>query len=187
MLPPQRNLHISEADKDSILQSGVLVLIFPSDGELYTCLIKRPGHMKIHAGQIGFPGGKLEKQDTTPQDTAIRETFEEIGIETDASMILGKLTPLYVSVSNFLIHPYLAWADAVPEFRINHNEVERILIFPVLSHLRHPRHEFRKMLTSTGYLRVPGINHDGEFIWGATAMILTEFVDVLSRAAIIQE
>ncbi|HAX94483.1 MAG TPA: hypothetical protein DCY25_11175 [Bacteroidales bacterium] len=181
MLPPERDLQIPNSNQVKILESGVLLMVIPSDNELYTCLIKRPGHMKIHAGQIGFPGGRQEPQDLSAQETAIRETYEEIGIDPGSIQVIGPLSPLYISVSNYRIHPFVAWTAPRPSFTLNPDEVEKLMFFPLLGHLKEQNREFRTLDTFSGKLSVPGIAFEDEFIWGATAMILCEFLDILSR------
>lgn len=187
MLPPERGLHVPPGKTDTVLPSGVLLLVFPEGQELYTCLIKRPTTMKIHAGQIGFPGGRQESTDDGPQSAALRETTEEIGLPSENIRILGKLTPLYVSVSNFMIYPFVGWISSRPHFPLNHREVDRLLFFPLLQHVRNPFTEIQEMNTSSGKLHVPGIPFQDEFIWGATAMILAEFLDILSAGDSIRE
>jgi 8-oxo-dGTP pyrophosphatase MutT (NUDIX family) len=182
ILPPGRDLNIPASHNSQIKNSGVLILVYPEEDDLFTCLIKRPMHMKIHAGQIGFPGGKQERKDKTPCDTAIRETVEEIGVDKTRIRILGSLSPLYVSVSNFLIYPYVAWTDARPSMSINRHEVEEYYFFPLWAYLREPKIVYSEIQTISGTLKAPGIPFGGEFIWGATAMILQEFLDILSKA-----
>ncbi|MBW6481037.1 MAG: CoA pyrophosphatase [Bacteroidales bacterium] len=99
MLPPERELQMPSENQQA-LHSGVMLLLFPDKNDLYTCLIKRSALMKIHAGQIGLPGGRHEKMDASPRETALRETTEEIGLPAEKVTVLGSLTPLYVSVSN---------------------------------------------------------------------------------------
>lgn len=181
MLPPERDLKIPPSNHVNILESGVLLMVIPTDTELYTCLIKRPGHMKIHAGQIGFPGGRQEPHDISPKETAIREAHEEIGIDPQSIQVIGALTPLYVSVSNYRIHPYVAFTTPRPSFNLNPDEVEKLLFFPLLDHLHEQNREYRTLETFSGKLNVPGISFENEFIWGATAMILCEFLDILAR------
>lgn len=187
MLPPERDLNIPSAHLENVKTSGVLLLLFPEGKELYACLIKRSATMKLHAGQIGFPGGKQDLQDNSPCETAIRETYEEIGLAQDNISILGELSPLYVSVSNYLIYPFVAWTDVKPQFHLNSHEVEKILLFPVLQHLKEPGIKNSELETFSGNLVVPGIPFSGEFIWGATAMILMEFLDILSTSQFIPE
>ena len=88
--------------------------------------------MKYHAGQIGFPGGKMEKDDPDLSFTAMRETSEEIGIRLEEIQVLGSLSPLFISVSGFLIYPFVAWSPKKPDFTVNYHEVERIIYFPLL-------------------------------------------------------
>lgn len=187
MLPPERDLIIPDKNSENVQTSGVLLLLFPKDNELYTCLIKRSAKMKIHAGQIGFPGGRLETVDKTPMETALRETTEEIGLPASRIEIIGKLSPLYVSVSNFLIHPFVGWTNKEPTFPINRHEVEKLLFFPLLSFLQKPWVEQVDLPTFSGHAVVPCIPFQNEFVWGATAMILFELVDLLKSGLLNQE
>jgi len=132
--------------------------------------------MKFHAGQIAMPGGQIEKGETQLQ-TALRETEEEIGITSDKIEILGSLSELYVSVSGFLIHPFVGWLKAKPKFTINKNEVEKTILFPVSKYKN--TFDQIELNTVTGKLKVPCIKFENEILWGATAMILAEFYDVL--------
>lgn len=186
MLPPGRDLKVSPGNIQSIMPSGVLLPIFPENGELFACMIKRSATMKIHAGQVGFPGGKQDQNDTNAKDTALRETSEEIGLTHCEIEILGELTPLYVSVSNFMIYPFVAWIDKRPMLSLNRHEVEKMLFFPLISYLRHPEVKYKSLHTVSGKFKVPGISFEGEFIWGATAMILMEFLDILKKRKFIQ-
>jgi len=179
MLPAGRTLHPGNDTFPAVKQSGVLVLIFPSGKELYTCMIRRPAHMKEHAGQIGFPGGKMEPRDAGTRETALREAHEEIGTDQSGITVLGALTPLYVAVSRFQISPWVAWSDGVPQFTLNGQEAEKLLMFPLLSFACNPRTGMINLETVTGPVTVPAISFDGETIWGATAMILTELTDLI--------
>jgi len=153
-----------------------MLLLFPEGAEIYVCLIKRPATMKHHAGQVAFPGGQID-QEEEPLETALRETWEEIGIAADQIDVLGTLSELFVDVSGFLIKPFVGWTDERPEFILNPFEVEKILLFPLLS-IRDALAE-TELETVSGRLKVPCFPFEGEVIWGATAMILSEFYDVL--------
>ena len=176
MLPLNRELSVKPDELLRIKHSSVLLLLFAENNELNACLIKRPSHMKHHASQIGLPGGRIEKGETV-LETAFRETWEEIGISREKIEILGSLSELYVQVSQFHIHPFVGWIDKKPEFVINKNEVEKTISFP----LRLITNSFEEieLETFTGTLKVPCIRFEDEIIWGATAMILSEFYDVL--------
>lgn len=133
--------------------------------------------MKHHAGQIALPGGRVEKGESA-KDTALRETYEEIGIESDKIEILGELSEFYVEVSHFIIQPVVGWLNQKPLFKANSSEVEKIIILP-LSNFKPPFCKV-KLNTVTGFMEVPCVKFENEIIWGATAMILAEFVDVLN-------
>jgi 8-oxo-dGTP pyrophosphatase MutT (NUDIX family) len=176
MLPLNRELSVKPDELLRIKHSSVLFLLYIDNQELNVCLIKRPSHMKHHAGQIALPGGRIEKGETA-LETALRETWEEIGITPGQIEIIGSLSELYVQVSQFHIHPFVGWIDKKPEFVINKNEVEKTISFP----LRLITNSFEEveLETFTGKLKVPCIRFEDEIIWGATAMILSEFYDVL--------
>ena len=178
MLPPNRVLKVASEEKSNLKQSSVLLLLFIENDDLKVCLIKRPQHMKHHAGQIALPGGKIEKGETAIE-TSLRETYEEIGIHPYQIKILGLLSDFYVEVSRFQIYPIVGWLDKKPEFRISRNEVEKTILFPIGKF--QPPFCKVKLQTHSGKLKVPCIKFDGEIIWGATAMILSEFADVLKN------
>jgi len=176
MLPLNRELSAQPDELLRIKHSSVLLLLYIENQELNACLIKRPSHMKHHAGQIALPGGRIEKGETA-LETALRETWEEIGITSDQIEILGSLSEIYVQVSRFQIHPFVGWIEKIPQFVINKNEVEKMIYFP----LKNMKNSFAEveLETITGKLKVPCFQFEDETIWGATAMILLEFADVL--------
>jgi hypothetical protein len=111
----------------------------------------------------------------------MRETQEEIGITSDQIEILGSLSEIYVQVSGFQIHPFVGWINEKPAFNINKNEVEKTISFPL--RLLKNIIEETEIETFTGILKVPCIKFENEIIWGATAMILSEFYDTLQQFA----
>ena len=133
--------------------------------------------MKNHAGQIALPGGRIETGETAIE-TALRETNEESGIYPRDIEILGSLTEFYVEVSNFQIQPIVGWIKSKPEFKINKDEVEKTILFPVKNFA--PPYDEIELETKTGRLNVPCVKFEGEIIWGATAMILSEFFDIVN-------
>ncbi|WP_167619958.1 NUDIX hydrolase [Maribellus sediminis] len=181
LLPPNRVL--KAAADDRVKNSSVLLLLFEEDSELKVLLIKRAVHMKHHAGQIALPGGRVEANETAIE-TALRETYEEIGVGEDKIEILGKLSGFYVEVSRFQIWPVVGWLESKPVFRINPDEVEKIIFFPIEKFK--PPYDEIKIDTLTGTLDVPCVKFAKEIIWGATAMILSEFYDVLQKAGEVQ-
>ena len=96
-------------------QAGVLILVYPVEGDLWTVLTQRTERMEHHRGQISFPGGRNEAGETLEQ-TALREANEELGIPTSDVKIMGRLTPLYIPPSGFCITPTVAYLPRRPEF-----------------------------------------------------------------------
>ena len=142
-------------------------------------LTKRKHNLKKHAGQISFPGGKQEKNESLIQ-TALRETQEEIGLIPDKIQLLGSLSPIYINVSNFCVYPFVGTLQDTPAaLKPQDTEVERILKVP-LHILADPTREKRKNWTIDGHeMTVPYYDYDGETIWGATAMMLAELMHVV--------
>ena len=178
MLPPERVLKPAPEDRTRVKQSSVLLLLFTDNEGLKVCLIKRPTYMKHHAGQIALPGGRIEANENA-EETALRETHEEIGITADKIRILGKLSSFYVEVSRFQITPFVGWMDTKPEFILCPEEVEKAILFPIEAF--NPPHTTIELKTLTGILKVPCVKYDDEIIWGATAMILSEFYDLVNE------
>ena len=178
MLPPGRVLNPAPEDQSKVKPSSVLLLLFRDVDDLKICLIKRPVYMKHHAGQIALPGGRIEANESA-RETALRETYEEIGIPQDKIRLLGTLSPFYVEVSRFQITPFVGWMDTRPEFTLCPDEVEKTILFPIEAFK--PPHASIELKTLTGLMKVPCVKYDGEIIWGATAMILSEFYDVITN------
>lgn len=181
MLPPGRRLKIIDSELSSVKQSSVLLLLFPEGDRLYICLMKRPSTMKDHPGQVSFPGGKIEKYDVSAEITALREAQEEVGIDPSSIEVLGKLSDLFVEVSKFSIQPFLAWSDQKPAFSVNSGEVEELILLPLDNYLNEDIISETELQTVTGMLSVKFYSYNGQIIWGATAMILTELIDILKK------
>jgi 8-oxo-dGTP pyrophosphatase MutT (NUDIX family) len=182
VLPPDRILDPPAGL--NVNQAGVLLLLFPDKGKLNTVFIRRPSFMKNHAGQIAFPGGQLESKDKDLMETALREAVEEIGINAGEVEIIGQLSPIYVNVSNFLIQPFIGLSLNVPAFQIDTNEVTGIHIIPIEDFVNPGTLQSQKVDTTHGFNDFPGYLIDDIFIWGATAMILSEFIEVYNRISI---
>ncbi len=181
MLPPGRRLKNFGDELSSVKLSSVLLLLFPEGDRLFTCLMKRPSTMKHHPGQISFPGGKVEKEDISAEMTALREAQEEVGINPSQIEILGKLSDLYVEVSRFSIQPILGWTDRKPDFVVNSGEVEQLILFPVSDFVTEETIWETELETFTGILRIKYYPFENEIVWGATAMILSELIEILKR------
>lgn len=185
MLPQGRELYPA-TDNSVVIQSSVLIVLFPHKGRINTCLIRRPLEMRNHGGQIAFPGGRYETCDTDLFQTALRESFEEIGTDRNRLEIIGGLTPLYIQISNFIINPVIAWSETMPDFKIDNQEVDELFVIPVEKFSNHTSTQLREVSTIFGTLEVPGYYIDRLFIWGATAMIIAEFNEIFKQALIIK-
>lgn len=161
--------------------SVLLCLILEKD-RIFIPFIQRPKEKGPHSNQIGLPGGSFEPDDFDLLNTALRETNEEIGIEKEKIQVIGKLTPLYIPVSKYLVHPYVGFIEKIPEFKINTKEVE-VLLLLTLDDFLNPHNKKRKWITIHTNLipfkmYVPIFEIHQHIIWGATAMILNEFITI---------
>ena len=157
--------------------AAVLVLFYPSGQETCLAFIKRNAYDGPHSAQVSFPGGSREPHDRNLEETALRETREELGIREKIE-ILGALTPLHIPVSNYLVHPFVGWMEQVPVFRPDPAEVQYV-IEATLRGLQDPlqqgsAREVRHGLT----MEVPFYMVGEEKIWGATAMMLSEVLQL---------
>jgi 8-oxo-dGTP pyrophosphatase MutT (NUDIX family) len=161
--------------------SSILILFYRRDGKWFLPFIQRPVYNGVHSGQISFPGGKCEKEDPDYCSTALRESHEEIGIAPEDVNVVGALTPLYIPNSNFYVYPQVGWIDYYPEFIPDPTEVEEIIEVPLdlLLHKNNVKH-FSKEINGT-QLKAPYFDAGGKKIWGATAMMLSEMLEVIRK------
>jgi 8-oxo-dGTP pyrophosphatase MutT (NUDIX family) len=161
-------------------QGGVLILLYPDNGALTTVFMKRVEDNTPHSGQISFPGGRTEPADLSTQDTALRETEEELGVVASSVEIIGRLTPLQIHVSNMEVTPFVGFFYERPQFNPCSKEVD-YLIEARLTDLLNPRIiENKSLVSRDNKLSIPFYNVKDNHIWGATAMILSEFLDILT-------
>ena len=160
-------------------RSAVLILLYPTNEELHTVFILRQSYKGVHSGQIGLPGGKVEPEDISLRDTALREANEELNIQREELELLGELSPLYVPPSNFVIHPFVAFQQNRPEFVPQEREVAAIIEYPIKELLGEEKLIDTTVEVINGKLKVKGFNLQEKILWGATAMIIQELIDVL--------
>jgi len=164
-------------------KAGVIALFYPTaKRETNLVLILRKTYKGIHSAQIGFPGGKIEQEDNSLVDTALRETEEEVGVPRDKISIIKKLTQLYIPPSNFFVQPFLGIVNETPKFILETREVEA-LIEVDLNKFMDERCVTTQIL-STSYAsnwEVPAFKLNGHIVWGATAMMLNEVRELLRQ------
>jgi 8-oxo-dGTP pyrophosphatase MutT (NUDIX family) len=161
--------------------SAVLVILFHENGKLRIVFIRRSEYVGIHSGQIAFPGGRYEESDDDLRVTAFREVEEEIGVPAESLQLLGHLSDLYVPPSNFLVRAYVAYTPQKPEYKLDEREVQEVLEVD-FDHFLNPeiiRWKDFPAHNSVRQTRAPYFDVDGTIIWGATAMMLTELLDLL--------
>lgn len=182
MAPSSRVTGMGLPHKAGARESSVMILLFPVNNTWYIPLIQRPVYNGVHSGQISLPGGKCEQEDKSYWHTALRETYEEIGVDTESIRPLGTLSPLYIPNSNFYVFPQVGWLPVQPQLKAEPAEVEEIIQMPVGS-LTEPRFrkEFSRTINGTTLI-APYFECGKHKVWGATAMILNELADLLERA-----
>ena len=152
-----------------------LLLIYPGAGDVAIPLTVRASGLARHAGQISLPGGATDEGETLA-DTALREAAEEIGVDPGSVRILGELTPVHVVVSGFTLHPVIGVTDARPDFVAAPGEVDEILEVS-LDDLRDASRIGRDIRIREGVaVEWPYFDLLGHQVWGATAMVLGEFI-----------
>ena len=179
MAPALRRDDIVRVGKGmNAISSGVLILLFPdSEGQASTVFIQRPVYDGVHSGQIALPGGRHEKEDPDLQNTALREAREEVGINPDAVELVGKISDLYVPPSNFIISPFVGIYHSEPSFQPDPREVDQVIRVRLADFFQPGNiREIPITLSGGNCLPTPCFDVNGRIIWGATAMIVAEFL-----------
>lgn len=164
-------------------QAAVVLMVHASAGTPSILFIQRSDHIiqDKHRGQIAFPGGKLEKNESL-KECALREMEEEIGLKLPVNHPTRKLSPYYVSVSNFLIHPFVAFKDHLPNLQPNPEEVAAIIDSPLTDlEKRYVIHRKDFLVRGRTLKDVPYFQVAGKTLWGATAIIFSEFLYLLKQ------
>lgn len=176
--PIHRKAEIQDVElKRNAVRSSVMILFYEKENEPYLVFIRRPHYNGVHSGQISFPGGRWEKTDKSLYHTALRESREEIGINTNKVKYSGKLTDLYIPPSNFIVSPYVGTYDGEGKFEPDPVEVAEIIEVPFgflleTSSLK----QVDIIVRGVESLSTPAFVFKENIIWGATAMILNELI-----------
>ena len=156
--------------------AAVALIIYPDEKqETRLILIERNQYKGVHSGQVSFPGGKQEINDSSLTQTALRESYEEIGINIDSLILLRKLSKIYIPPSNFLVTPFLFFSDQNLNFEHN-NEVKNILTPSLKNVLNFQIKNYENQSIVDPYFRYNKFK-----IWGATSMILNELVEIIKE------
>lgn len=178
-----RELKQNARPQDSAKRAGVMSLFYPSENlETRLILILRKTYHGVHSAQVGFPGGKLEAEDNSIQDAALRETEEEVGVPRHAIAVLKKLTEIYIPPSNFFVQPFLGITAQPPKFIPQEDEVEALIEVALPDFMDDLNITTQTLATSYAKsMEVPAFQLNGHIVWGATAMMLNEVRELLKK------
>jgi len=157
----------------SATEAAVLALLYPSNGKTRLAFIKRNEYDGPHSAQVSFPGGVREVDDLNLQETALRETREELGINGQIE-VLGALTPLHIPVSNFMVYPFVGWIEKSPVFHPDPSEVQYVIEAALTDLLNPSNRDSETLYHHEQSIEAPFYRVGEEKIWGATAMMLSE-------------
>ena len=186
---PGVDAHVSMAPKprfgwkpgfvpDSARLAAGLILLFPLDGEATLLLTKRSASMPQHSGQVSLPGGAVDPGETI-ESAALREAYEEVALDPSIVRIVGRLTPIHIAVSGFVLHPVVGTAAGRPMMRAASAEVDRLIEVPLVDLADPARHRRTTRIRDGVEIEMPFFDVGGEQVWGATAMVLAELVALL--------
>ena len=169
-------------------KAAVIAALYEDDNNLVRLiLILRNTYNGVHSNQIGFPGGRIEEYDKTLFDTAIRETFEEIGVTVNKEALIRELQEIYIPPSNFNVYPFLVFLNHPPSFVKDYKEVKEIITIDLESLLNCeitqtliPIPSKLNELNTQKNIQVPSFKLAGYNVWGATAMMLSEIKDLIN-------
>lgn len=169
-------------DLSKAKKGAVLILLYPFEDKINTVLTLRPSYEGVHSGQVSFPGGKLDPADESLAAAALREAEEEVGLNRNEIKLIGNLSNLYIPPSNFLVSPFVGTMDKKPVLTKNEREVEKIIEVPITYFLDETI-KGRKLITPYENIsfEAPFYDVEGNTIWGATAMMLSEMMEVIKQ------
>jgi len=179
-----RSLKRIENREQTYRHAGVLIPLMV-EGEACTVLFTERTHrVEHHKGQISFPGGRVDESDPSFEATAIREAHEEIGLAPEDVEVLGRLDDALTVASSFVIHPFVARVRLKPDFVVNPSEVERIIRVPLGFFLSASADERRRWVEYEGVrYKTAAYQYGNDLIWGATASIMENFVEIIGPTA----
>jgi len=162
-------------------QASVSIILFEENNQLFFLLTKRTDNVEHHKGQVSLPGGAIDKNETA-QNASLRETKEEIGIDSSSLKSLAQLSSLYTPVSYFNIHVFLWYSETHPQIKINDSEVDQVYKIS-LDGLIDNNLVLNSPINKSGFkINVPAYHFNEFFCWVSTAMIITELKDIINES-----
>lgn len=156
--------------------------LWEDEGQAQVVFTKRTASLPTHAGQISFPGGASDPDDPDLAFTALRETCEEIGVCLDSARVVAQLDQV-VTITNFLVTPFVGVLQPGVDFTINPHEVERLVVVPLAKVMDREAYKLTQVTWEGMHFQHEALNHNGDIIWGATARILVNLLDRLGDSA----
>lgn len=181
MAPSVRFTGNCVVDRNQARYSSVLILIYPTHHHILVPFIQRPEYPGIHGGQVSLPGGKCEPEDQSFWETALRETREELGIDTTDIEFLGELSQIYIPNSNYIVAPQVGFLPARPVFHPNPYEVAEVFEVSVKDFFQPLKIKRFEKRVNGQPLTAPYFDVNGKQIWGATAMMLSELIEAFKQ------
>ena len=163
----------------TLLPAAALLLLYPHHDDWYIPLTVRGSALRHHSGQVSLPGGRLDHPEETIEQAALREAWEEIGVDPAGVDVLGRLTPLPIAVSGHLLSPVVGVTARRPAFNLATEEVDHLIEVPLTRLVRPDTIGFEERVRSGAphdVVLVPYFAVDAVRVWGATAMVLAEFI-----------
>ena len=179
IMSPKPDLDRQKFELNNYRKAAALILLYLEDNKLFLPAIKRTQDGGVHGGQISLPGGQIESTDASSMITAMRETEEEIGIPRKDVVIIRALTDVYIPPSNFLVTPFVGFVPEKPTWKPSQREVDYVVEISFADLLDERNVQYtRKKMHHVEYT-IPYYFINNEKIWGATAMILSEFIAIM--------
>lgn len=182
MAPVGRRAAFLNPEKPPRLAAVLVPIYYDREGEPHILLTLRKVYDGVHSGQVSFPGGKFDQGETDPVMVALRETFEEVGVSPELVQVAGKMSPLYIPPSNIIVHPVVGIIEGEPVWHPDPHEVEQLIHTPLLPWLS------ARQIAETAHRVAPGLSISAPYydiqnhrVWGATAMMLSEFAEIMQR------
>jgi 8-oxo-dGTP pyrophosphatase MutT (NUDIX family) len=175
-----RKPEIIDNSESRYVHSSVLIPLFSKDGQYNVIFTKRTSMVEHHKGQISFPGGAVDKEDGSLEETAYREAYEEIGLLKKDVDMLGRIDDELAVVSSFIIHPFVGRVPWPYNFEINTNEVDSLIFIPLYVFMDETAGHKKDFVIVDGY-PYHGITYqyNGSIVWGATARIMENFISII--------
>ena len=162
--------------------AGVLIPLLAEEDGHKVLFTKRANTVEHHKGQFSFPGGAVDEEDNSVEETALRESNEEIGLLREQVEILGRIDDVFTIASSFVVHPFVGLVSAPYDFTLQEIEVKRLIKIPwdtlIENNLEKKTYD---VVSENKTYQTPAFEYNGDVVWGATAWMMTNFIEILKH------